>query len=306
MTLSAIIASYNHAPYLRDCIESVLNQTLRPDEVIVVDDGSTDGSREIIESFGVSVRAVFQANQGTYATLNAAAGLARGDWIAIQNSDDLWEHEKLERQRALAAAHPEVGLVHTDLVCIDAEGAEFPRPPTVPDFAGPAVCEMLPAMLHTMPVIISSVIVSRAAWERCGPFDPRFRGGGDIDLCLRVSQAYPFGYVREPLVRVRKHRDNAGTNTDRLPARWIDDDWQILCERTLPESARILFERGIAGGIDRHEAALALASLGVIHTRSGEPTLARRALGYAARLEPLRVKTWLRYAASLRSGSRVR
>src|SRR5579872_1076528 len=112
MDVSVVVASYNHAPYLRACIESVLNQTLVPREIIVVDDGSSDGSREILESFGTALQPLFQQNRGTYAALNAGIHAASGDWIAIHNSDDLWEPEKLARQADLSAAHPEVGLIH--------------------------------------------------------------------------------------------------------------------------------------------------------------------------------------------------
>ncbi|HLV81680.1 MAG TPA: glycosyltransferase family A protein, partial [Chthonomonadaceae bacterium] len=97
-TISVVIASYNHAPYLRACIESALQQSRPPDEVIVVDDGSTDGSREIIQSFGSALCPIFQANRGTGAALNAGFAKTKGDWIAIHNSDDVWAPEKLEKQ----------------------------------------------------------------------------------------------------------------------------------------------------------------------------------------------------------------
>lgn len=306
MRISVVVASYNHAPYLRACIESVLEQTARPYEVIVVDDGSTDASREIIASFGGAVRAVYQRNQGTYAALNTGIGLAAGDWIAIQNSDDLWERGKLELQGKLAAAHPEVGLIHTGFVCIDEEGREFPKPATVTDYVGPPVAEMLPLMIHQMPIIISSAILPRTVWDAAGPFESRYRGAGDLDLCIRISETHPFGYVADPLVQLRKHRDNSGTNPARMPARWVHDDWQILCERTLPTAAGVLFDKAQAGRIDRKQAARALASLGVIHTRSGEPKLARRVLLLAARLDPSRVKTWLRYLDALRTPAQRR
>src|SRR6185437_7843055 len=105
--------------YLRQCIQSTLDQTHPPAEVIVVDDGSTDNSREVIESFGAAIRPVFQKNQGTYAALNAGVALATGEWIAIQNSDDAWLPEKLALQLELAARHPGVGLVHTGFTCIN-------------------------------------------------------------------------------------------------------------------------------------------------------------------------------------------
>ncbi len=293
-----MVASYNHAPYLRACLESALHQTLAPREVIVVDDGSTDGSREIIESFGDAVTPIFQANRGTCAALNAGFARATGDWIAIHNSDDVWTPDKLARQAEIAPSQPDIGLIHTGFVCIDAEGKPYATPPpgaSVPDYHGPPVAEMLPTMLRSMPVIISSALIARPAWEQFGPFDERYHGMGDWDLCLRISQAFRFGFVDAPLTLVRKHAANASTDATRIPADWTRRDWLYLGRETMPRAAHCLFEKARRGEMDREEAAFGLACLATIYSWGEEPDLARATYILAARLSPLRLKTYIRY-----------
>src|SRR5579884_622289 len=297
-TVSVVIASYNHAPYLRACIESALNQTQHPDEVIVVDDGSTDGSREIIESFGSALCPIFQANRGTCGALNAGFAKSTGDWVAIHNSDDVRAPDKLARQLEVARLDPKIGLVHTGYVCINEKGEVYPEPPpgaNMPDFHGPPVADMLTAMLRSMPVVISSTMLSRQAWQQAGPFDERFHGLGDWDLCLRVSRDFLFGFVDAPLTLVRKHSANASTDASRIPADWTRHDWAILARETLWPAAQEVFARAQQGQMDRREAALALASLGTAYSMGRQPDFARAAYGLAARLDPLRAKTYLRY-----------
>ncbi|HEV2474482.1 MAG TPA: glycosyltransferase [Chthonomonadales bacterium] len=301
MTVSVVIASYNHARFLRQCVESALTQTTPPIEVIVVDDGSTDGSRDVIRSFGRAVKPLFQENAGTYAALNAGAALAKGDWIAIHNSDDAWDLRKLERQMELCTAEPAPGLIHTGYLCIDENGIPYSTPPanaSLPDYHGPALTGMLPTMLRSMPVVISSAMISRTAWERFGPFDRRYLGMGDWDLCLKVSQEFPFGFVDAPLTLVRKHSANAGTDATRIPSDWTARDWRLLGLETMPAAAQSLFETAKRNCISKQEAAFGLACLATIYSWGHEPALARRVYLLAARLNPLRAQTYLRFVVT--------
>src|SRR3989304_2785479 len=106
-TLSVIIPVYNQAQFLGHAIDSVLAQTLKDFELIVVDDGSTDGSGEVAQRYGSRVRCVRKANGGGASAVNAGVRVAKGNWIAILPSDDLWEPSKLERQWEYIAGHPE-------------------------------------------------------------------------------------------------------------------------------------------------------------------------------------------------------
>src|SRR6185369_6334276 len=125
MKISVAIAAYNAAEYLRQAIESVLAQTLPPFEVIVVDDGSTDETRRVCESFGERVRYFYRENDGT-AGIGArwqSINEATGDWIGLLDHDDLWLPTKLERQAAAVEAFPGSGVVFTRFQNIDEGGA---------------------------------------------------------------------------------------------------------------------------------------------------------------------------------------
>ena len=298
--ISVVIPSYNHAPYIHEAIDSVLGQTRPPDEVIVVDDGSTDESVELLHEYGDRIRLEVQENRGTYATLNRAFAMATGDWIAIQNSDDVWRQEKLEHHLSLAESQPEIGFLHTGFEVIDSDGRPVvPKPSSVPDWHGPPIADMLPTLIHEMPVIISSAMVSRSAWERHGPFDPRFLGAGDWDFCLRLSQEFPFGFVDQPLTLHRKHAANATTDSARIPPTWVEHDMRILRSETMPTAARTLFEKARRDELDPTAAAHSLACLGVIYSQHKERAPARAAYLRSLRLNPLRLKTWIRLTSTL-------
>lgn len=110
-SISVIITAYNHEAYVADAIESAVGQTLPPDEIIVVDDGSTDRTAEIARSYGKMVRCISQENQGCGGARNTGVNEARGSHIAILDSDDIWIDRKLELQSAYLAAHPEIDMV---------------------------------------------------------------------------------------------------------------------------------------------------------------------------------------------------
>lgn len=298
-SISVVVASYNHARYLRECIQSALHQTLAPCEVIVVDDGSVDESREIIRSFGDEVCPVFQENRGTYAALNAGYARASGSWVAIHNSDDVWEPEKLARQGALVEAHPDVALVHTGVTYIDAEGAPYHGPRAeLLDGHWPERAEMLPTLLRIMPVAISSAMVRRDVWQALGGFDERFLGLGDWDFCLRLSRDHPIGFVSAPLARIRKHGTNAGLGANGVPTDWVDRDWQMLGGVTMPAAAACLVERARRGDFPRDEAAYALACFATIQSWGREPALARAMYRQSLGFAPFRWQTWLRYGVT--------
>jgi glycosyltransferase involved in cell wall biosynthesis len=296
MAISVVIPSYNHAPYLRECLDSVLGQTRQPDEVIVVDDGSTDESWQILQSYGGRIQAFRQENQGTYATLNTAISRTKGDWIAIQNSDDAWMPEKLEKQARIAEEHSEVGLIHTGIVPVDSDGSPLSEwPEGIPIYHAPPVVNLLPKLIHYNCVMISSTMIRREAWDRYGPFDENYFGCGDWDLCLKISQAYAFGFVDEPLTLYRKHTANASTDTSRLPSDWGLLDWKRLRHQTVLEAVQILWERAKKGEIPRAEASHALACLGTRYLHSQETDLARRMYALSIQLLPLRLKSSYRY-----------
>src|SRR5262245_49416395 len=120
--VSVIIPSYNRAYIVGQAIESVLRQTYRPLEVVVVDDGSSDNTRAVVEQYGPPVRYFRQANAGVSAARNAGFRQARGAFVALLDSDDRWLPWKLSAQVALLRRFPEVGMVWTDMAAVDEKG----------------------------------------------------------------------------------------------------------------------------------------------------------------------------------------
>ncbi len=198
--VSVIMANYNYARFLRAAIDSVLNQTLRDLELIVVDDGSTDDSRTIIESClsDPRVRFVPVNHVGQADAKNNGTALARAPLIAFLDADDIWYVDKLEKQTALFDRDPSLGVVYSRRILIDENGAEMP-------YAQPRLNrgEVLAEMFHDNFVCFSSAVVRRLVFEHLGKFDPSIDLAVDYDFWLRAAAHYRFDYVDEPLVRYR-------------------------------------------------------------------------------------------------------
>ena len=117
--VSVVIPTYNCEQFLDRTIDSALRQTYQDFEIIVVDDGSTDGTQSLVAGYGKAVRYVYQPNQGASAARNTALSQASGEFIAYLDADDLWLPEKLARQVEFLDAHPACGFVHTEVSVID-------------------------------------------------------------------------------------------------------------------------------------------------------------------------------------------
>lgn len=198
--VSIVMANYNYARYLRAAIDSVLSQTYSNFELIVVDDGSTDNSRSIIESYSGESRVCFQPvnHLGQPGAKNAGIELARGSLIAFLDADDLWHPEKLAKQVAVFNRDPNVGVVYSRRTLIDENDRQlaYAQPPL---YRG----DVCAAMFRDNFVCFSSVMVKRLVFEHVGLFDPITDLAIDYDLWLRVVPHYRFEFVDEPLVQYR-------------------------------------------------------------------------------------------------------
>jgi len=199
-TVSVIIAVYNGARYLHETLESVLGQTVPPDEVIVIDDGSTDDTPAIAQWFGPALRLVRQDNAGQAAAFAHGLSLATGTCIAFNDADDLWVPQKQEWQLAALAADPALDFVYglCEQFVSPELGAEEQR-----RYAPPS--PILPAAL------LQASTVRRRAFARVGGFDPALRNAGVTDWMARSAEA---GITRLMLPQVvfrrRLHAGNYG------------------------------------------------------------------------------------------------
>jgi glycosyltransferase involved in cell wall biosynthesis len=198
--VSVVMANYNYARYLRVAIDSVLNQTLSDIELIIVDDGSTDDSRTIIESYLSDARVRFRPVEhlGQPGAKNAGIEWARGPIVAFLDADDIWHPTKLEKQVTLFEREPTLGVVYSRRTLIDESGNEM-------SYRQPGLHrgDVLEQIFRDNFVCFSSVVVRRLVFEHVGPFDERSDLAIDYDLWLRVAAHYRFDYVDEPLVQYR-------------------------------------------------------------------------------------------------------
>ena len=216
--VSVIIPTYNRAHYLGAAIDSVLGQTSTDTEVIVVDDGSTDQTRAVLEQYGSRVRPLYQEHCGLIAAVrNRGLREARGEYVAFLDSDDLWLPTLLETQVAALEQRPEWGMVYCDgWILDDATGQDLCRTHAATraesGWIGPALFEQ--NFIQT-----SAVVVRRAVLEDVGVFreDVELWAVEDWELWLRTAARYQVGYCGEPLFRLRLHpantsRRNPGKN----------------------------------------------------------------------------------------------
>src|SRR4030042_587586 len=119
--VSVIITTYNRVHFVCEAIDSVLNQTFKDFEIIVVDDGSTDNTKEALKRYSKNIFYIYQSNKGRSQARNTGLKVAKGDYIAFLDDDDIWVPHKLEKQVAFMDSNPNIGLVHTITEVIDEE-----------------------------------------------------------------------------------------------------------------------------------------------------------------------------------------
>lgn len=208
--VSVVIPNYNYARYLREAIDGVLSQSIDELEVIVVDDGSKDDSRKLIEDYGDRIQSIFQKNQGVSAARNNGAALSRGEFIAFLDADDVWLPRKIEKQLELFAANDDIGLVHVGVMDIDAEGREL-----VSKTEGGEGDVSFDLLRLSGPVILgggSGMMLRRSIFDKIGGFDLRMSTSADWDIFYRASSVCKVGFVPEVLLKYRVHGSNMHSN----------------------------------------------------------------------------------------------
>ncbi len=209
--VSAVIPTWNRAEQVSRAVASVLAQTRPPEEVIVVDDGSTDGTAERLADEHPSVTVLHGEHRGVSAARNRGIEAARGDWIALLDSDDTWLPEKLEAQLGALAEAPKHRLCHSDEIWIRDGRRVNPRRRHAK--RGGAIFR------HCLPLCAispSSAVIQRSLFADVGLFDETLPACEDYDLWLRVCSRWPVLYVDRPLVV--KHGGHADQLSRTVPA----------------------------------------------------------------------------------------
>lgn len=205
--VSVIIPTYNRANYILDAVESVCAQTYEDHEIIVIDDGSTDHTRDVLQPLIDDQRIIYvhQENSGVSSARNHGIRLAQGKYVAFLDSDDTWDSTKLEAQITRLDSNPAIALVHNSFQRKHIDGTLLGSRDT-----SHITGWVYPEILLDWSVLIppSCVILRKAVLDQIGGFDETLRWGEDIDLWGRVSKHYPLESIPEELTTMHVHGDN--------------------------------------------------------------------------------------------------
>lgn len=207
--VTVIIPTYNYARFVREAVESALAQTYRPMEIIVVDDGSTDNTREVMQAYAghPEVRYLYQTNKGLPGARNTGIRAAHGKYLALLDADDIWAPAKLSWQVAFYEEHPDAAIVATEAYEFRdaseiAPAGGVPRanqsPPSVTEYT-------LRDLMEFSAFRPSSVMMRKDHCEAVGLFDEQFRYVEDLDMWARMSTQGRIYRLNAPLLGARQH-----------------------------------------------------------------------------------------------------
>lgn len=212
--VSIIMPCYNGEAFLADAINSVLGQTFQQFELIVVDDGSTDRSSEILASHGDRIRVIRQANQGVSAARNAGIEAAQGDFIAFLDADDYWEPDFLD-DMVEGMADPQTAIAYCGWQNV---GVGQGKPYVPPDYEGTDKMHHLLRFASLWP--IHAILIRRGLMPAGLPFNPAYPACEDYDLWLRIASFHRIQLVPRVLAYYRKHGDANATSDQAKVARY--------------------------------------------------------------------------------------
>ncbi len=272
--VSVVIPTYNRVALIRDALESVFAQTYRDFEVVVVDDGSTDNTRDVLSAYGEQICVVSQTNQGEASARNAGIREARGDFVAFLNSDDLWISTKLERQMSLLDANPDLVWAYSDAESFDGDTGRslYLFSQLVRLNQGKVLSHLFINNFIASP----TPIIRRDVFSQVGDFwhSPK---GTDWDMWLRIARLHAIGLVNQPLARYRVHRGMVTSNQSYI---LMYQAFMDVIHRAIVRDPEILIP------LKNQSMACQFIGIGRLMARNGDRAEARRMFLQAIRLEP--------------------
>jgi glycosyltransferase involved in cell wall biosynthesis len=274
-TVSIIIPSYNREKLITKAIDSVVAQTYQNTEIVVVDDGSTDRTRDVVMAYGRDIVYVFQKNKGIAGARNTGMRRCTGDYIAFLDSDDYWKPAKLARQLQLFRDHPEYGMVASQCASVQSDGSF--REKNRPGISG----WVLQNLFNKNFIRTSAAVITRTCMNRVGLFDETLREGEEYDYWLRIAAQFPIGFINESLA---VYVDNPhGVSTDSLAGR--------LHRLTILEKGYL--KEKIPAHLYKRRIADTCHYIGRHYIAKGDPSEGLRYLRKARGLAPLFIKNML-------------
>jgi glycosyltransferase involved in cell wall biosynthesis len=220
--VSVLIPAFNRAAYIKETVESVLSQNYESIELIVIDDGSTDGTHEILTRYAEDGKITLLThpgcdNRGQAASLNLGLQSAHGEYLAILDSDDLFLPGKIEAQADYLSQHPDVGLVYGMGEGVDGEG-HWLYDIHSPDHIEPN--DPNAVLLDCYFLLPQNALVRRSVYEQVGLFEECFRAAQDHDMLIRIAEKTRFAFIPKKLFQYRRHGDSISNNGQRR--RWTN------------------------------------------------------------------------------------
>jgi glycosyltransferase involved in cell wall biosynthesis len=206
--VSIIIPAYNRAQYINQTVDSVLHQTYQNFELIVVDDSSKDGTFEKLKHYGDRITLLVHEghqNKGQAASINLGLSKAKGDYIAILDSDDFWELNKLEVQVEFLDANPDIGLVYCNGYGVDADGNRYYN------IYDEDPCEQNDpnrVLLDCYILLPQNSLVRKEVYDQVGIFNEEYRSAQDHDMLIRIAEVTKFAYLPYHVFSYRRHENS--------------------------------------------------------------------------------------------------
>ncbi len=218
VAVSVIIPAYNGAVYIGKAIESVLTQDYDNYEILIIDDGSQDNTKEVVSKYENQVKYIYQENQGVAQARNRGLEIATGDYIAFLDQDDFFLPHKLSSQVTILDKDSAIGLVNSGWEIVNREGIKLAA--VEPWYNLPELD--LESLIIWKPVFLGAMLFRRSWLDRCDKFDTTLEQTPDVDLVLRLAGiGCPATWVKQSTVAYRQHEKNASKNTS-LQAQELD------------------------------------------------------------------------------------
>jgi len=203
--VSVVIPTYNHAKYVTKAVESVLIQTYPNIEIIVVDDGSTDNTTEVLRPYLAKIQYIYKQNGGTSSALNCGINQATGKYICWLSADDMFMPEKTAKQVFLMEHDGPFGFSYTSFTFVDAVGKAGD---VINSFYYENKKDMVLKLMEGCFINGSTVMMQKSALEKTGGFDETLPTAHDYDMWFRLLRNYPCGFLDEQLLKYRWHGEN--------------------------------------------------------------------------------------------------
>ena len=206
--VSVVIPTYNRAHFLPETIQSVLVQTFQDFEIIVVDDGSIDNTKEVVDNFqDLRIKYIYQENQGGSAARNTGAKTSSGEYIVPLDSDDVLLNNAIEKGVQTLDRHPEAAFSYGHAHLMDESGRVFSmlKQKQKLSYVGESVDKIKEFLILGDYVPGCTIMIRRKCLFDVGLFDPTFPGSQDYELVVRLTRKYPIAYMAEPLAKYRIH-----------------------------------------------------------------------------------------------------